>query len=637
VAATAPPPIFSLDAMNRTAGVSGAVISPDGRRIAYIVTHNVLERNTSVDELHVYDISQRHDRVLAFAHESYSNLMWSNDDRLAYIADDETTHADQIFATELTASGERRITRGAADVMDAAWSPSATQFAFIRRDAEPKKSGAAAFEDAFEVGDNPYLATHAPVPAHLWLVTLGGAERRLTSGPWSVRDDLPSWSADGRYIVYAHAAGAAFGLRDRSFAERVDVETGARVALTSARTFEEAALYGPTGTSVAFQYPEAGNPSGESAVWLVSGAGGQARDLSSSLDRHVENFAWLDATRLLFRVYDRTRVRLVLATTDGRFRDLPTGEVADAAIENQCASRDGAVVFTGSTPLHPNELYYLPPGAAAPERLTRENDAIAALTLARQTEIEYRNGGFTQYAVLTYPPNYDSRRRYPLVVRIHGGPNLSSLVAFDPFYQYAAARGYVVLAPNYRGSTNSGNAFEAAVFRDASVGPGSDVMAAVEAVKRMNLIDPRRIGVSGWSYGGQLTTWLIGHYHIWRAAVTGAAVNDLVVDYTIADDIDDDRIAFGASPFVGTELAAWRAQSPMTFVDQIRTPTLILANVYDVRVPIVENYELFHALRDRGVPVKFFAYPSTGHLPNGPVRTADAYRRWLDWFDRYLK
>jgi dipeptidyl aminopeptidase/acylaminoacyl peptidase len=637
VAATAPPPIFSLDAMNRTAGVSGAVISPDGRRIAYIVTHNVLERNTSVDELHVYDISQRHDRVLPFAHESYSNLMWSNDDRLAYIADDETTHADQIFATELTAPGERRITRGAADVMDAAWSPSATQFAFIRRDAEPKKSGAAAFEDAFEVGDNPYLATRAPVPAHLWLVTLGGAERRLTSGSWSIRDDLPSWSADGRYIVYAHAAGAAFGVRDRSFAERVDVETGARVALTSARTFEEAPLYGPAGTSVAFQYPEAGNPSGESAVWLVSGAGEQAHDLSSNLDRHVENFAWFDASRLLFRVYDRTRVRLVLATTDSRFRDLPTGEVADAAIENQCASRDGAVVFTGSTPLHPNELYYLPPGAAAPERLTRENDAIAALTLARQTEIVYRNGGFTQYAVLTYPPNYDSRQRYPLVIRIHGGPNLSSLVAFDPFYQYAAARGYVVLAPNYRGSTNSGNAFEAAVFRDASVGPGSDVMAAVEAVKRMNLIDPRRIGVSGWSYGGQLTTWLIGHYHIWRAAVTGAAVNDLVVDYTIADDIDDDRIAFGASPFVGTELTAWRAQSPMTFVDQIRTPTLILANVYDVRVPIVENYELFHALRDRGIPVKFFAYPSTGHLPNGPVRTEDAYRRWLDWFDCYLK
>jgi dipeptidyl aminopeptidase/acylaminoacyl peptidase len=635
--AQAPPALFSLDAMNRIAHVSGAVISPDGRRIAYVVTRTVLERNTTVDELHVYDLSLQRDRRLRFHHESYSNAMWSSRGGLAYIADDKATDADQIFTVDGKGQ-ERRVTGGVTDVMDAAWSPGASRFAFIRRDRTRRPTGAAAFEDAFEVGDNAYLSTHAAVSAHLWLANLNGSERRLTSGTWSVRDASPSWSSDGRYIAYVHSISATYGLRDRSFVERLDVASGKRTALTAFRALEEAPLYAPASPTIAFSYPHAGDPAAQSEVWTVSGPGGQVRDLSASLDRHVEDFAWYDASHVVLRAYDRTHVRLVVAALQGSaFRDLATGDVADAAIESQCAARDGAMVFTGSTPTHPDELYYLAATGAKPVALTHENDEIASLALARQTEVSYENGGFTQYAVLTYPPNYDPRLKYPLAVRIHGGPNLSSFVAFDPFYQYAAARGYFVLAPNYRGSTNAGNAFQRAIFRDASVGPGSDVIAAVDSVVAMNVVDAARIGVSGWSYGGQLTTWLIGHDSRWGAAVSGAGVDDLVVDYATADDIDDDRAAFGGSPFVGNELPAWRAASPIAFVDQIRTPTLILSNVYDVRVPVVESYELFHALRDRGVAVKFFVYPSAGHLPQGPVRLADAYRRWLDWFDRYLK
>src|SRR5262249_51760438 len=159
--------------------------------------------------------------------------------------------------------------------------------------------------------------------------------------------------------------------------------------------------------------------------------------------------------------------------------------------------------------------------------------------------------------------------------------------------------GYVVFAPNYRGSSNEGNAYEHAIYDDASIGPGTDVVAGIHAVERLGIVDTKRIGVSGWSYGGQLTTWLIGRYHIWKAAVTGAGVNDLVVDYAIADDIDADRDAFRGSPDVSNNLELWRKHSPITYVTQIQTPTLILCNVYDVRVPVVESYELYHALRDR--------------------------------------
>ncbi|HEY1881726.1 MAG TPA: prolyl oligopeptidase family serine peptidase [Candidatus Cybelea sp.] len=614
------------------------MISPDGRGIAYVVSRSVVERNTSVDELHVYDLKLRRDRRLSLVHESYSNLMWSSGDRLAYIADDPATKTDQIFA--LDARGrEQRITAGRTEVMDASWAPDGVRFAFVRRDAVPVRTGAASFLDGFAVGDNAYLATKAPVPAHLWLVDLRGRERRLTSGSdWSLRDDLPSWSSDGRSIVYAHADGVAYSLRDRSFVERVDAASGMRHALTPQRHFEEGPLYAPDGSSVAYLYPRDGDPANESEVFTVAAAGGEPRDVSGGLDRHSEAFAWYDSSRLLMRVYDRTRVRLVLGRTErAGFEDVSTGEVADASIEAQCAARNGAIAFTGSTPLHPDELYYLPSASAAPQRLTNYNGTIAALDLAHQTEIAYASGGYMQYAVLTYPPGYDPHRKYPLLVRIHGGPNLSSFVAFDPFYQYAASRGYLVLAPNYRGSTNGGNAFQHAIFADPSVGPGNDVLAAIDAVVARNIVDPGRIGVSGWSYGGQMTTWLIGHDTRFKAAVAGAAVDDLVVDYATADDIDDDRNSLGSSPFAPGALAQWRTASPLTYFERITTPTLMFSNVYDVRVPIVESYELFHALRDRGVPVEFYAYPTSGHLPSGPVRTADVYRRWLDWFDRYVR
>jgi dipeptidyl aminopeptidase/acylaminoacyl peptidase len=260
------------------------------------------------------------------------------------------------------------------------------------------------------------------------------------------------------------------------------------------------------------------------------------------------------------------------------------------------------------------------------------------MELGRVTTVRWTSAdGFQEAGVLTYPPGYVPGKRYPLVLRIHGGPAETSLAAFEPFYQSAASHGYLVFAPNYRGSTNLGNAFERAIFNDASVGPGTDVMGGIAAVERLGIADSGRLAVSGWSYGGQMTSWMISHYDIWKCAVTGAAVNDLVVDYTIADDIDADRASFSDSPFSGDQLTAWQRQSPITYFKNVRTPLLMLGNVYDVRVPIVEQYEFYHALRDNGVPVTFYAYPTTGHLPKGPVRLIDAYQRWLSWFDRYLQ
>ena len=162
-------------------------------------------------------------------------------------------------------------------------------------------------------------------------------------------------------------------------------------------------------------------------------------------------------------------------------------------------------------------------------------------------------------------------------------------------------------------------------------------MAGVEAVKKLGFVDESKIAVSGWSYGGAMTVWLIGHYHIWKAAVAGAAATDLNENYNLSVINVTWRYLFKGSPWVGGNRKDYVAQSPIASASQIKTPTLILSDTGDSRVPITESYQLYHALKDNGVTVKFVAYPVPGHFPGDPVRRRDVFSRWLGWLDQYLK
>ncbi len=632
---------FSLDALAHLVTLSDAAISPDGAHVAFVATHPVLETNSYRGELWLYDFASRRLRLLDAAHASYSSPQWSpNANTLAFVADDAATHADQLFVLDLGRTSPHRVTAGETGVENYAWQPGGGAIAFSRADATPPKHGAAVYEDAFEVTDNDYLATAAVPPSHLWLAEVrGNHATRLTSGTWSVADATLSWSPDGKRLSYLRVPSAIHGVDDRAAAYVLNVAARTSLPLTVHPAYEDEALWSPDGTHALYLYPRDGDPANATTVMDIA-AGGAERDLTRDLDRHVDTAAWMPGgNAALVKVYDAAAGPLYEQPLDGTARRLPLGDVVDAEIAPvQSVSRAGTIAFVGTEAARAGELYALPRGATRPVRLTDFNAAVTHLNLGRVATVGWESpDGFHEAGVLTYPPGYVAGKRYPLVLRIHGGPTETSEAAFEPFYQLAAAHGYLVFAPNYRGSSNLGSAFEHAVFNDASEGPGNDVMAGVTAVEKLGIVDESRIGVSGWSYGGQLTSWMIGHYQIWKCAVTGAAVNDLVVDYTIADDIDADRVSFSDSPFTGNELAAWQRQSPITYFKDIHAPLLLLGNVYDVRVPIVEQYEMYHALRDNGVPVQFFAYPSGGHLPRGPVRLADAYRRWLAWFDRYLR
>src|SRR5579863_489442 len=482
----------------------------------------------------------------------------------------------------------------------------------------------------------------ALTPSHLWLVpSSGGTAKRLTGGQFSLDTDQqdsapePAWSRDGRAIAFSRFPDPYWALSYQSVIDSVPATGGTPatlVGLEGATTLS----YAPSGDAFAFTRPRAGDENNGNAVYVEES--GRTLDATRALARNIDFYSWLpDGRNLLLVGPDGTHSVMWDQAVGGRARALDLGGIEIAG--RPSVSATGLIAFIGDTPGHADELYVMTSSQASPRRLTDVNGFLEAVSLGRVAGIDWQGpNGFHEDGVLTYPPRFEPGRKYPLVLMIHGGPEGASTERFSPLAQLLAAAGFLVFEPNYRGSTNLGDAYQHAIYRDTGEGPGKDVMAGLAAVEKLGIVDRQRIGVSGWSYGGYMTDWMSSRYpRTWRAAVSGAALNDWVMDYTIAYYQQGDDYFFGSSPWTGRDSQIWRAQSPIAHARNVKAPTLVMGDVGDPNVPLVNSYEWYHALRDNGVQVEFYAYPVDSHFPGDIVRMTDVFRRWVDWMTTHLR
>ncbi|MGZ3505682.1 MAG: prolyl oligopeptidase family serine peptidase [Vulcanimicrobiaceae bacterium] len=647
--ASAAPATFTLEDTYKITGISSPRFSPDGKQLVFVRSHVNLQTDRRDPQLVLLDIATHAERVLT-DRAGVGDPQWSpRGDAIAFLATEK--NQSQVYVMPMNGGDAVCATNATQGVEQYTWRPDGNAVAYVTSDEPAKQTGLARWQDAFRVTDNAYLDPGPFLPAHLWLATQHESAtgeqtwsaKRLTHGrDWTVAageaGSTISFSPDGTRLTYVRLPNALLGDADRSVVEVLDVATGRSTPLSGRSRFEFNPRISPDGHDIAYTYARDGDAMNAADIFLSAGSGAGS-DISRAMDRNTTNYAWYPGGKsLLIDANDGTQRALWKLDTSGSFQRFALGDVSAFGDFDGSISRDGAVAFVGATPHHPAEVYYAASPTATPVVLTHENDVIASRQFGEVRGVDWRGpNGFHEDGVLTYPVGYALRQaqhdktKYPLVLLIHGGPTGASTTSFDELAQLMAARGWFVLQPNYRGSDNLGNAYQHAIYIDATAGPGEDIMAGVHAVEGTVPIDASRIAVSGWSYGGMMTSWMITHYHIWNSAVSGAAVNDLVYDYALADDISADRESMPGSPFVGNNLQLYQRVSPLTYYRDVRTPTLILSDVYDVRVPSAQSYAFYHALRDNGVPVEFYQWPVHGHFPGDPVRIADVYRHWMGW------
>lgn len=617
--------------------LSNAVLSPDGSRIAVIVARADYLDNRTTRSLVLIDVATGARKDLLPTRSSVSAPKWSPaGDRLAWL-DRAQGGRSQVHVMSMTEQEPASVwsTNVAQGVSSYAWSPDGRTLAFRSSD-EPE--GRPPHDRAFEVMDNDFLATAPLAPSWLGVVSVGADDaRRVSSGDGNVKGFV--WLADGRSIAYTTTPKANHGYEETSLniLDIVDGTLRVRLPPESTRAAPLLSLVpaSPTRPEIAFLKSRGAQPEYTAAgVELVGAAAeGRGRDITSSVDRSFRELQWLaDGEGFVATAADGTRDGAWLFSMHDVVKKLDLGPVRQ--MSSLSIGKHGALAFIGREERRADEVYLMKSAAGKPVRLTDFNDTLARLSLGRVERVRWQLDGFEQSGVLVCPPGFRRGQRYPLVLNIHGGPMSTSSEAFDMFNQLLAAQGWLVLSPNYRGSRSDGNAFQSAVIDDPVDGPTRDVMAGIDAVKRLGIVDEDKLAVSGWSYGGFLTTWLTIRYPVWRAAVAAAAVTDWADNYSYSDM----NVFFGH----GMGGSAWRKgqaeyywrQSPLSRVDEIRTPMLILSTTGDVRVPVPQSYKLHRALQDNGVPVQFIAYAMGGHAPDDPVNRRDWYRRWMEWIQQ---
>jgi dipeptidyl aminopeptidase/acylaminoacyl peptidase len=636
---SAGPRFLQLRDLRAQVTLSDAQISPDGKNVLLIARRQNFVNDRLDGHIVLVDVATGVQIELTRVADRASSPRWSPDGKqIAFItkwdADDPKTPGSgkqQIHVLPVGGGSPRAVTAAVEGVSSFAWSPDGRSFAFLAGDEAPNKKQLDAKDDGFHVGDNEWTFEAAPVPDHLWTIAVDGTGmRRLTQGAWTASGE-PAWAPDGRSIFIDRYPTLYREHYNSERLVRIDLRDGSMhpVADGIGRP-----AFAPTHARMAYDVPNPLRAAG-SLIAISRLDGSQPIVATAKLDRDDSSFAFAPDGSLLVSANDATRTRIFRVTSpSGDAHALPLG---DANVTSAISvARDGSIAFFASTPSHPSELYVLRPGATSARRLTSFNDYVKGITFGVPRTIAWRSAdGFSVDGVLTEPAGgLAPGKRYPLVLVIHGGPTGASTTGFDSLAQLMAARGWLVFEPNYRGSNNMGAKFAQATVPHITSAPAQDVEDGLAAVLKLGIVDETRIGVSGWSEGGLLTSWLITHDTRWKAAMSGAAVNDWLMYADLTDAQDFTPIFMSAdSPWTSAAARAlYIGESPLTYADKVKTPTLIMTDAGDQRVPEPLAYAFYHAIRAAGTPVTMVVIPVDGHFPGDPVRREDVSRRWVEWF-----
>jgi dipeptidyl aminopeptidase/acylaminoacyl peptidase len=621
----------------RTTPVTEVALAPDGQALAWVQGNPNLERKENPGAL-LWMTARAGDlprpaTMGRRAGRTEKRPVWSPDGRwLAYLSDEAQPHQQQLYVQPASGGPARMLTNVQGQIDWPRWSPDGRTIAALVIAGLDRPAGAveAAAPDAGEVRETFYEQRLALIDA------AGGAMRLVSPANEYVYEF--DWSPDGAQLVCSLAPGSGDNNWWIARLAVVPAAGGPLRELYRPATQVAVPRWSPDGSTIAFiqgLMSDQGSTGGE--VWTVPAAGGAARSLTPGRTSTVAWLHWLPTGELLVSDLMPAGVQF------GRFNPAtgttePIAQLAETATSGResfslSTTPDGRRwAAIRSSWDHPPEAWTGPNWA----QRTAVNAGVAP-RWGHSERIEWQSDGRTVSGWLIYPLQYDPARKYPLLVGIHGGPASMKLPVW-PQLNFdlgpLAGEGYFVFFPNPRGSYGQGEAFTAANVRDFGFGDLRDILRGLDRVLAHVPVDPARVGVGGWSYGGFMTMWAVTQTTRFHAAVSGAGIANWQSYY--GENLIDRWMVpyFGATVYDDPE--AYQKSSPIRYIKAVKTPTLILVGDGDKECPAPQSYEFWHALRTLGVDTRFVLYPGEGHHMRKAADIEDIYRRTIEWYNSRL-
>jgi dipeptidyl aminopeptidase/acylaminoacyl peptidase len=633
-----------IDTLSATHRFEQTAISPDGKKVAW-VEDIITKRGVSTGDTVIYvaDIGSKNppkriSAAVADALHAEGSVAWSPDSKkLAFLSDAAKVGQLQLYVMDAAgpAGSARKLTQVKGFLSTPGWSPSGKTIAVLFTENATRAAGPLVAEtpETGEIKDSFFEQRLALVD-----VATSKLDQISPADTYIYEYD---WSPDG--LRFAVTAALGNGDNNWYIAElfTLDAATGLMKSIYKPPLQIANPAWSPDGQRIAFIGGlMSDEPSVGGDIFTISATGGEATNITPEMKASASWLAWTPDAKIIFGEYlEGDSGIATISPADGTktelFRD--AGQITAGAWGiNLSLSRDAknSAVIRSSFSASP-EVWAGP--TANWTQITQRNKSIKP-AWGEAKSLHWKNGGFEVQGWLLYPRDYDPNKKYPLVVRVHGGPGaavLSEWPGASDYYSPLAGAGYFVLQPNPRGSFGQGEAFTRANVKDFGNGDFKDIMAGVDEAIKVAPIDPNRLGICGWSYGGYMTMWAVTQTNRFKAAMAGAGLSNWQ-SYYGENLIDQWMIPFfGKSVYDDPEVYA--KSSPINFIKKVKTPTLILVGDSDGEVPAPQSYEFWHALKTLGVEAQFVVYEHEGHMFANPKHRRDVVERTLAWFDSHLK
>ncbi|HWK12215.1 MAG TPA: S9 family peptidase [Vicinamibacterales bacterium] len=628
--------------------------SPDGKWVAYVVSRAVKDTDKNDSDVWMVSWDGTQNLQITSSPESESQPRWSPDNKyLSFVSSRQGAKHGQLWLMNRLGGEAIKVSDVKGGIDEYAWSPDSRKIVFVVTDPDPTDPQD---DDKNADGDKDKKKTPPPIVinryhfkedvtgylrgerSHLYLFDVAAKKAEILT-PGKFNEESPAWSPDSTKIAFVSKRGSGdLDRTDNTDVYVIDARAGAQpTQVTTATTPDQGRLaWSPDGKWIAYQIGEEAKYSAynQGKLAIVSAAGGQPTVLGASFDRPLRNAVWApdSASLTALATDDRSRYPVRISIPSGKVERLLPGKLV---VDSLSAGSDGDFAVLAATDTQPPEVSALERGQL--RRLTHQNDDwLAQVQLGTTEEFTSTSKDGTEvHGLIVKPANFQASQKYPTVLRIHGGPNGQDDHAFSFERELFAANGYVVVAANYRGSNGRGEKYQKAIFADWGNKEVVDLLGAMDYVQQQPYVDASRLGIGGWSYGCILTDYTNATDPRFKAATCGAGSALQLAMYGVDEYITQYENEIGP-PWKSQDL--WiKISYPFFHADRIKTPTLFLGGDKDYNVPLVGGEQMYQALKSLGIDTELIIYPNQFHGITVPSYKVDRFKRYVAWYDKYLK